>query len=372
MLRAGHILQLCVFALLGIAMVMVHSAGMAVGQDAVFSLRQGLYAALAIVVMLIASRLDVRGLLLQHGMVNPLGWVFLLSLILVGLTLIPGVGRNVNGASRWLSVGPISFQPSELVKWSLIAMVAWWCGRRAGVMHRFWIGLAPVLVLIGVACGMVIMEDLGTAVLIGAVVVVLLLAGGARWWQLVLSMAGPAYLVYYMIANSEFRRARITAFMDPWADPQGNGYHAIQSMLAIASGGLPGRGIGGGIQKFGYLPEDTTDFIFAIICEELGLAGAVLVVAIYLTILWTGLSVVRDCRDLFGRLLALGVILTIGFQATINLLVVTVLCPTKGIALPLISAGGTGWVMTAAAVGLVVALDEANHMEELDLQPAIA
>jgi len=145
-------------------------------------------------------------------------------------------------------------------------------------------------------------------------------------------------------------------------------------MLAIAQGGLFGRGLGNGIQKFGYLPEDTTDFIFAIICEETGLAGASLVVGLYIVLLWVGMGIVRDCRDTFARLLGLGVLLTVGMQALINIAVVTVVVPTKGIALPLISSGGTGWVVTAFAIGLVAALDNANRMaaedgEELSPQP---
>ncbi|MFW6033482.1 MAG: FtsW/RodA/SpoVE family cell cycle protein, partial [Phycisphaeraceae bacterium] len=156
--------------------------------------------------------------------------------------------------------------------------------------------------------------------------------------------------------------ARLTAFRDPWADPAGAGYHAIQSMVTIAQGGLTGRGVGNGIQKFGYVPEDTTDFIFSIVCEELGLAGAGLVVGLYLVILWVGLGIVRDCRDTFARLVGLGVLLTVGLQVTVNVAVVTVVVPTKGIALPLVSSGGTGWVLTAFALGLLASLDNAREL----------
>ncbi len=163
--------------------------------------------------------------------------------------------------------------------------------------------------------------------------------------------------------HSPYRLERLTAFLDPWAEIKNSGYHAIQSMLAFAHGGLTGVGLGEGVQKFGYLPEDTTDFIFAIICEELGIAGAALVVGLYLALLWTGLGILRGCRDTYGRLVALGIILTIGIQAAINIAVVTVTVPTKGIALPLVSAGGTGWVLTAFSVGLLAALDNANYYE---------
>ena len=352
---------------------MVHSAGITIGVargglGSWLTDRSVLYAGVAIVVMLITSRLDVRQVFRGRGPLNPLGYLLVGSLVLVALTLVPGVGRTVNGASRWLYLGPrswgLSFQPSELVKWTLLIALAWWCARRQGVMHRFTHGLLFPLLLLLVGGALVVVEDLGTAALIGLVGVIVLFAGGARWWHLL--MAAPLALLGLvgMIMHSPYRCARLLAFIDPWADPRRTGYHPIQSMLAVAMGGPTGRGLGGGIQKFGYLPEDTTDFVFAIICEELGLAGAATVVALYVLLLWAGLSIVKACNDTFGRLLALGVLLTIGLQALINLAVVTVLVPTKGIALPLISAGGTGWVLTGFALGLIVALDEANRLAE--------
>ena len=372
MLRAAHVVQLTAVALLGLGVIMVQSAGARVdappgGPLAALMSREAIYAVLAIGVMLAASRIDVRQLFRQRGPLNPLWAVVLLSLTAVGLTLVPGVGREVNGAVRWLPLGPrawgLSFQPSELVKWVMIVTLAWWCARRSGVMHRFWFGLAPALALLAVACGLIVIEDFGTAALIGGVGGVLLLAGGARWWQLAL-LAPPALAgAVWAILRNPYRVQRLTAFLDPWAQADGAGYHPIQSMLALAHGGLTGVGLGRGVQKFGYLPEDTTDFIFAIICEELGLAGAALVIGAYLVLLWTGLGIMARCRDTFGRLIALGVMLMLGTQAAINLAVVTVTVPTKGIALPLVSAGGTGWVLTAFSLGLVAALDNAHHFE---------
>lgn len=230
-------------------------------------------------------------------------------------------------------------------------------------MGRFTHGLLPALALIGLACGLVVIEDLGTAVLIGAVAACLLIAGGAKLWQMVLCALPAVAAVVAAIWHSPYRINRLLAFLNPWEDPQGIGYHPIQSMLAIAMGGLTGRGLGNGLQKFGYLPEDTTDFIFAIICEEMGMAGALLVVGLYIALMWLGMSIIKDCKDVFGRLLGLGVLLTVGVQAVINLAVVTVVVPTKGIALPLVSSGGTGWILTAFALGLLVALDESNRLE---------
>ncbi len=371
MLRAGHVLQLTVVAMLGLATIAVHSAGMTIdssglGLGSMLHSRHTVYAVLAIGSMWVASRVDTRKVFRSRVLGGPVLWLVCVSLILVAMTLIPGMGRSVNGASRWLRLGPglwgLSFQPSELVKWTLVLAVANWCAKRSGVMKHFGNGLGPCLVLVAVSCGLVMIEDLGTAVLIGLVAVCMLIAGGARWWHLALTIPPAAGAVAIAIAQSPFRLARLTAFLDPWADPMGTGYHPIQSMLAIAQGGVLGRGLGNGIQKFGYLPEDTTDFIFAIICEELGMAGVGLVVGLYLIIVWTALGIARDCRDTFSRLFVLGVLLTVGMQAVINIAVVTVMMPTKGIALPLLSAGGTGWILTAAALGLVAGLDDTDHV----------
>lgn len=370
MLRAAHIVQLTAAALLGLGVVMVHSAGARVDQtppgvfDALTT-RHAIYAALAVVVMVVAGRINVRQLFRQHGPTNPLWLIVALSLGAVALTFVPGVGREVNGAVRWLPLGPRawgwSFQPSELVKWVMIVALAWWCARRGGVMHRFWFGLAPALGLLALACALIVVEDLGTAALVGGVGMVMLAAGGAKLWQLAMLVPPALGAFVAAVLHSPYRLDRLTAFLNPWADADGTGYHPIQSMLALAHGGLTGTGLGEGVQKFGYVPEDTTDFIFTIICEELGLAGAVVVVALYLTLIWTGLSIMQSCRDTFGRLLALGVVLTLGIQAVVNIAVVTVMLPTKGIALPLVSAGGTGWVLTAFSLGLLAALDNAHH-----------
>ena len=352
---------------------MVRSAGEEVGGDsgaAPLSMlwsRHSIYAALAVLAMFVASRIDLRQLQRSHRWRNPLWWLVGLALVLAALTLLPGVGRSVRGASRWLYLGPsswgVSFQPSELLKWLMVPAIACWCAGRPDSMGKFCRGLLPPLLLVALACCLVVIEDLGTAVLIATVSVALLTAGGARVWQLA-CMAPPAVaVVVAAIWHNPYRLDRLIAFVDPWSDPEGIGYHPIQSMLAIAEGGLSGRGLGSGIQKFGYLPEDTTDFLFAVICEELGLGGAVLVVGLLLLVLWTSLGILRNCPHFFGRLLALGVMLTLGLQALINIAVVTVVVPTKGIALPLLSAGGTGWVLTAFSLGLVASLDEARWVE---------
>lgn len=372
MLQAAQLLQLTTVAMLGLALVMVRSAGMSIGggrgldPTSFLTSRHTVYATLAIGAMLLTSRLPLRRALKLRPWFNPLVWLAAMAVGLLLAQAIPGVGRTVNGATRWIELGNgsfrLTFQPSELAKWAVVLWIPFWIvshgGRIRGLFDRSF--LVPLLGL-AVFGGLIIGEDLGTAVLILSVGVVLLLAAGAKVWHLVLLVPPAALAVVMVILNSPFRRARLTAFLDPWANPEGIGYHPIQSMLAIAQGGLTGRGIGNGVQKFGYLPEDTTDFLFSIICEETGIAGASLVVVCYLVILGVGFGILRRCRDAFGRLVALGILLMLGTQALINLAVVTVVVPTKGIALPLLSAGGTGWVMTAAAIGLLASLDTADH-----------
>lgn len=337
----------------------------ALGLDEAGGERHLLYAALAVAAMLLGARLDVERLVgpraragggLRRGPPVLLAAALAVAVGCVVLTFVPGFSRSVNGSSRWLWLGPVSFQPSELVKWTLVPAMAWWCATRGAGMGRFWTGLAPALGLLAVAAGLVLLEDLGTGVLIGGVALVLLFAGGARWWHLGLLVPLVGGAVVAAIVTSPYRVRRLTAFLDPWADPRGTGYHPIQSMAAFADGGLFGRGLGNGTQKF-HLPEDTTDFVFPIFAQELGAPGAVVLVSLYLVVLWVGLSMATGRPGAFPRLFALGVLATVGAQAAINLAVTTVVVPTKGIALPLVSAGGTGWVLTAFMLGLVAGLE---------------
>ncbi|MCC7145561.1 MAG: cell division protein FtsW [Phycisphaeraceae bacterium] len=379
-MRNGQIVMLAVVGLLSLGVLMVHSAGMSVEGGAAVSQmltsRHFLHALTAVLAMLIASRLDAQKLLMRRGWTNPLPWAMLIAMGMVVAAMIPGVGLTINGARRWLSLGPrswgLTFQPSEMVKWLMVAAIAAWCARRQGMMHRFVQGILPPLILVGFACGVIVIEDLGTAMLIGVVSVGLLAAGGGRVWQLGTLSPVAAGAVLAAIMHSPYRLRRLTSFMHPWEDPQGAGYQALQSLAAIAQGGILGRGLGNGIQKYGYLPADTSDFLYAIICEELGLPGAALVVVAFLMILWAGLAIVRNRNDVVGRLLGLGILLTVGLQAMVNLGVVTVVLPTKGIALPLLSAGGTGWIMTAAAMGVLVSLDRPTEEGQmLEIHPAV-
>lgn len=373
--RPGQTIIICVLALLTLGIVMVTSAGLTIDARHAVSLqgmltgRPVIYALCAVGMMLLASCVRIewlggpsQGGPLRRVLLTPAAWVAGAAVLCLCLVYVEGFGREVNNARRWVYFGPaslrLSFQPSELAKWGMVLIIATWIvhlGRER--MRRFLTGLVPALAVIMLVCALIVLEDLGTAVLIGAVALFLLLAGGARWWHIGILFPLPAAGVVLAVLTSEYRRARILAFLDPYADPQGTGYHMIQSMVAVAEGKVTGRGLGHGVYKFGYLPEDTTDFLFAVICEELGLFGAALVVFLYVLLLLAGASIARRQTEPLARYVALGIIATIGMQAVMNLMVVTGLAPTKGIALPLLSSGGTGWILTAACLGLLVGMD---------------
>lgn len=371
--RPGQTIALCVLALLCIGVVMVRSAGMTVdgGEAVTFSSivlsRSSAYAALAMGAMLIVALVPglerIQPSLLGPGLRAVSPTLLFFAALLGGallLVYVPSLEREVNGSHRWVRV-PIagSIQPSELAKWGLVAILAaWGAWQGAARMARFGRMLAPLMVA-GCLSVIVMKEDLGTAALMMAVSCIVLLASGARLLHMAAFIPPAAVAIGAAILASPYRMTRLTSFIDPYADPDGAGYHMIQSMVAVAHGGVAGRGLGFGLQKFGYLPEDRTDFLFAVICEEAGLAGAAVVLALYAGLLLAGLSILRrlPAERVFEKLLALGVLSTVGLQAVINLAVVTGWAPTKGIALPLLSSGGTGWILTAASLGLLVRMD---------------
>ena len=284
------------------------------------------------------------------------------------------IGEQRNGARRWLSLGGsamgLGFQPSELAKLAVVVFFGARCAAMGDRIQKFWFGLLPMIMLLGVIAGLVGKEDFGTAALLLSVGFCMLLGAGARLWHIALlslpALAGAAYLV---IAEP-YRVQRVMSFLDPYADPQGKGYHQIQSLITIASGGWWGRGLGAGIQKYGYLPEGRTDFIFAVICEELGIVGGCLVIALFAMLVWQGRKAMIRADGEMGRLIALGATLTIGLQAAMNIAVVTVSVPTKGIGLPLVSAGGTGVVFFSVLVGLLVNVARQRTVTETALSPA--
>jgi len=369
MLSSRHAVSLCALALLLMGVVMVQSAGLDAGTEAVVPLtlrsialsQPALYALMAIAALLIAQTHPAQRLLsgfLDAKWTARSWWVLVALLIICLLPYVPGVGRSINGAQRWIGVdvpgvGRVGLQPSELAKWGVVLMLARYGASLAGKEQSFTRTLLPGLLGAGVVAMIIAKEDLGTAVLIAVTAGVMLLGAGVGFWRMMSLTPVAGLLVAVGVLIEPYRIRRLTTFLDPFADPQNAGFHMIQSMAAISGGGVFGRGLGFGIQKFGYLPEDQNDFLFAVICEELGLAGAALTLALEFGLIVGVFCVLRRVVTPAAKLLCLGVMTTLGVQAAINLLAVTGLGPTKGIALPLLSAGGTGWVLTAGMLGLV-------------------
>lgn len=363
---ASTTISIVAASLMGLGVVMVFSAGASLTAPPITerilfnpSFRQASFTFAALVTMLMVGLCPY-----QSWRIRPRSWVQpgiflgLITIALLAAALIPGIGEERNGARRWLSVGPasagLSFQPSELAKLSIILIVAGCCSRMGGRIQKFFTGLLPLMILLGIFGALVGIEDFGTGALLLAVGGCMLLGAGAKVWHLALTCLPAIAGMVYLIAAKSYRMERLKSFLDPFADPQGSGYHQVQSLITIASGGWWGQGLGAGIQKYGYLPEGRTDFIFAVICEELGLVGGIAVLGLFAVLLWAGRKAMIKADTEFGRLIALGVTMTIGFQAAMNVAVVTVSVPTKGIGLPLVSAGGTGVILYGVLLGLLI------------------
>jgi cell division protein FtsW len=394
-MRAGHGIFLIALTLLVFGVVMVNSAGLTVRPDPglvtsgaitaaqydkmlaayrpvsfenVLLGRTTILAGIALVAMFLGSRVSLDRLYGLRGALSPVPWLVIGMVVLLLLVHVPGIGREVNHAARWIGPPQYGFQPSEFAKWGMILVVAWHCCRRAGVMGSFLHGFVPPMIVISLVAALIAKEDLGTAVLIFTTSILVLVAGGARWWHAASLIPLGILAAWGAILASPYRMNRLLAWRNPFEDPQGIGYHIIQSMSAISGGGLFGRGLGNSMQKYGYLPEDTTDFIFAVICEELGIFGAVAVIALYAGLLYFGIRIITRTRTLadgtveplvspFAQLVGLGILLTVGMQALINLAVVTGIAPTKGIALPFLSSGGSGWVLTGFSLGVLLSIE---------------
>jgi cell division protein FtsW len=379
-LRTQDILTLCVLALLLLGVIMVQSAsstvtGQATWQWTLKGQKHLVFVAAALATFFAVGAVDygLLGRLPNTIKRNPILWIVLASIIANLIVLIPHIGVAVNGARRWLPLGPIQIQPSELAKWAVVLYLAWWLTHRPLNMDRLLTGFIPTLLPIAALCLLVIIQDFGTAMLIATGALVMLMAGKVRWRHLLLTIPPILAAGLWFLMHKEYRWRRVTAFANPYAAPQKEGYHMIQSLLSFSTGGVTGRGLGNGIQKLGYLPEDTTDFIFAVICEELGLFGAMLTIALYLGILYCAWQTLKEKKDSFGRLLAFGVGTMVCLQALINIAVATVSVPTKGLSLPLVSAGGSGLVITCAALGLLRSAARFNHTKEDPIpQPSLA
>ncbi|TMQ24998.1 MAG: putative lipid II flippase FtsW [Candidatus Rokuibacteriota bacterium] len=348
--------------LLSAGVVMVYSASAVVAADRFgdpyfFLKKQLFWALLGSVGMLVAVRVDYRRL---ERFVLP---ALVLAGVLLVLVLIPPIGQAINGTRRWIRLGPVSFQPAELAKVALVFYLAAFVARRQEEVADVRRGILPPLLVAGSFAALVLVQpDLGNCLTLVALTFGLLYLAGSPVRYLAWAMAPALPLLVLAIYAAPYRLRRVTAFWDPWADPRGSGFQIIQSWLAFGNGGLVGQGIGGSRQKLFYLPESHTDFIFAVVGEELGFLGAAAFVALFAVLVWRGLRVGLRTSEPFGAYLALGITLLIATQTLVNLGVVTGLLPTKGLPLPFISFGGSALSMTMLSTGVLLNISQHAHV----------
>lgn len=338
--------------LVGIGVIMMFSASYASayiqkGSSTFYFARQGAFALLGIAVMLLVGRVSYR---MWYPLALP---IFAVTMFL--MMLVPLIGTEEGGAKRWLNLG-ISFQPSEIAKLAIIMMYARLITTTKDKIKSFR-GLLPFVgILLIVVLLLVLQRHLSAIVIITCVAAAMLFMGGAqlRWFALGLAGIGLFFLVY--LTTMDYAGDRVTAWLDPWSDPQDSGYQIIQSLYAIGSGGLMGQGLGRSRQKYLYLPEEHNDYIFPVVCEELGFVGAVLIILLFMLLILRGFWIAIHAKDRFGALLAAGITTLLALQVFFNIGVVTNFLPSTGISLPFFSYGGTALVLQLFEMGLVLSV----------------
>lgn len=343
-----------VLFILGIGVVMVYSASAVAafhdyGDSFYFVKRQLLFAGLGLIAMFITMNTDYW-FWKKHAR-----YVLIGCFVLLVIVLIPGIGNIRGGARSWLGISSFGIQPSEFTKLGLILFLAKLLSDESVNITKFTKGLLPPLMLMGAAFGLIMLQpDLGTGVVLVGSSIIVIFAAGARLRHL-FGLAGVGLAGFVgLIAAAPYRLQRITAFLDPWQDPLGAGYQIIQSLYAIGPGGLVGLGLGMSRQKYNYLPEPQTDFIFSILAEELGFIGGAALLCLFLLLVWRGLRVAITVQDTFGSLLAAGIVGMIAVQVVINIGVVIGMFPVTGITLPLVSYGGSSLTLMLTALGILL------------------
>jgi len=310
---------------------------------------QLIWAVIGIIAMFIFMNID------YHIYKKFAKYILLITAIFLVLVLIPGIGHMVGGSRRWLLLGSIRIQPSEVAKLALVFYLAQFLSQKKDKLNSFTKGFLPPLIVFGIIFFLILLEpDLGTGITMAITFFVILFVSGINSRYLILMVASGVPLFVYFILSEDYRRQRLFAFLNPWSDPLDTGYHIIQSLIALGTGGIFGVGLGNSKQKFLYLPEPGTDFIFAVLGEEFGLIGTLLILVLYFVLAWRGLKISLTAPDMFGTLLAVGITSMIVFQAIINIGVVTSSMPVTGITLPFISYGGTSLVIMLSGIGILL------------------
>lgn len=342
-----------VVALTCFGIVMVYSASSIMAEkkfhdSCYFLKRQSLYAICGFGIMYVAMRTDYH---FWHKAAVPILVFCIISLMLV---FVPGIGGNVKGATRWIRLPGFNFQPAELAKLALIIFMAFSLDRKQDQI-RWFKGVIPYMGVLLVMIGLLMIQpDMGSSITLAGVAIVMLFAAGMRVSHLISIALFSLPLGYYLIMNKEYRKRRILSFLNPWADPNNSGFQIIQSWLAFGTGGFNGQGLGEGKQKLFYLPEAHTDFILSVVGEELGFIGTATIAAMFYLLVHRSFRVAIHAEDSFGRFLAFGIAVLLGAEAFVNMAVVMGLVPTKGLALPFISYGGSSLLISMLAVGILL------------------
>ena len=356
-----HVLLFLTLTLALLGLVMVFSASAIVAgnrfQDPEFFLkRQIAWLGFGVLLMHLTSRIDYQ---LWKKLSIP---ILIAMTVLLVMVLVPSLGVAAKGARRWLRWGPISIQPAEMVKLVAVIYLAAYLAKKSEKLAIFRSGLLPALIVMSVLSGLVLLEpDFGTVVVMGLVTICLLFLGGARIGHLFALALCAIPVVLVLVLGSGYRRQRFLTFLAPWKDAADRGFQITQSFLAFGSGGPFGVGLGEGKQKLFFLPEAHTDFVLALVGEELGLAGTASIIVLFALFVWRGFQIASRARMPFGKYLGLGITLLIGIQALVNAAVVTGLLPTKGLTLPFVSYGGSSLVVNFIGVGILLSISRDRH-----------
>ena len=355
-----------VLILLSVGLVMLFSASYAYsyayfGNSYKFISRQAIFAVIGVALMLLISKVD-------YHILKKFSWVIYLASVamLVIVLILPPMSQELN-VKRWISIGSFSFQPSEIAKFAIIVLFASWLSANGEKIKKFKY-VVWMLFLLGSVCVLVVSEPhLSATILIFLLGIILLIVGGMKLrWIISGAVAGVVGVLTLVFSGViSYGSDRIQSWLDPWADPTGSGYQTIQSLLAIGSGELLGRGIGQSRQKHLWVPEPHNDFIFSIVCEELGLIGAIIIILLFCALVWRGFTIAANSKDKFGTLLAVGLTFQVGLQAILNIFVVTNTIPNTGISLPFFSYGGTALVILLCEMGVVLSVSRGSSVEKL-------
>jgi cell division protein FtsW len=356
-LKSDKVLFTATLLLVCASVVMVYSASALVAlerydQPYMFLTRQVLWAALGLAVMTIAMRIDYRTYRNDAFLWALLG---VLALTLIGVLFRP----PVNGTRRWFGIGGFGIQPSELAKIACVLFTALILERRMHRIDDLKYSLLPIGIVVTAMVSLILLQpDFGTAISLLFIVATMVFAAGLHYRYFIGTVLAALPVLYIVLVSAPYRRRRLFAFWDPWADPLGDGFQVIQSLIAVGTGGVFGRGLMAGVQKLFYLPEPHTDFIYAVIGEELGLIGASGVLICFCVIAWRGMRIAMRAEDRFGAFVALGLTTMIAVQAFVNMSVVLGLMPTKGITLPLVSAGGSSLLISLLGMGMLLNISQ--------------